>query len=296
MLSGAFGAPLMDSHTAKMFSMDATFDESTVNMSPSPPRRRTSKKSIEIGSPSGVADIFNLDNISNHLPRVPISDDDETDSFSTGSLYTISSTDSSAQEDIEEENWSSESCTSDKKKVRFVVDEDGDIDEEISLQSYPKHDLTAEDLTTLWWTKLERHQLKASIPVQCRQIMQEFPQYRRAALKLCALSSRPDYASILETSAPTRDSLALLTRHAVRGLERPLFYRMALPRKSSKSYVSLVLRTQQLLRDLEDDVDLYSSDEKAQLIADQYRQNAQSAIRFAEILGAVDELEVKRFC
>jgi len=290
-LSGAFGSPSTATMNYSMSkNMDSTFDDNeysaVVDVCLSPPQRRVSnRKMLMESSPKSVAGLFMLDDEESLdcLPSVPISDDESEDTYS---LETVDVSD-----DEFAEHWSEEPSST-TKKVHFLVDEDGDIDEDVSLKSYPKHQLSPQDIPKLWWSRQDRRECKASIPQQCREIMRDFPQYRRAALKLCALASRKDYADLISSNAVTRDSLPLLTRGSVRGLERPLFFRMALPRKASKSYVLAILRTQDLLKELEGDV--YSDDDKAQLISDQYRENSQFAVRFAQILAVADEMEIDR--
>jgi len=284
LLAGAFGAPpcdavdtdsaavnvtVMSLHGSLTKSMDAAFESneytSMADVSLSPPKRRNSR-TMRIESPTSVTAFF-MDGES--LPSIPLSDDE----------------------------WMEESSVvlpPAKKQVRFEEDEAGDIVEDISLKSFPKYQLTPADIDKLWWTKFERRDLKNSVPELCRDLMRYLPQYRRAAMKLCALASRRDYFNLLDSNVEsTVSALELLTADGARGLERPLFYRMALPRKSSKSHVYAVLRTQQLIRDLEGE-DVYNQDEKADLIADQYRENSQFAVRFAQILGVADEMEARR--
>lgn len=299
-LSGAFGSPSIETNqpiatTGTMScslskNMDATFDDNgysaVVDVSLTPPQRKISNRKMLLdSSPKSVAGVFMLDDVESLdcLPSVPISDDESDDTYS---LETVDVSDNEFAE-----KWSDEP-SSVTKKVRFLVDEDGDIDEDVTLKSYPKHELTPQDITKLWWSKADRREAKASIPRECRDIIQVFPQYRRAALKLCALASRKDYAELISSHEVTRQSLPLLTRGTVRGLERPMFFRMALPRKPGKTYVNAILRTQSLLRDLEGDV--YSEEEKAELISDQYRENSRFAVRFAEILAVADAMEIDR--
>ena len=299
LLSGAFGAPVPNQSISTPASlrsflskgMDATFESNgytaSVDVSLTPPQRRISNRKISLeSSPKSVADLFlfNDDESLDCLPSIPISDDDESDD-------TISLETAEFGEGEFTEIWCNEQNKDGKKRVRFLCDEDGDIDEDVTLKSYPNYQLSPKDISNLWWSRKDRLEVKNSIPFQCLQIMRDSPQYRRAALKLCALASRKDYMELIENNAATWENLPHLTQGTIRGLERPLFFRMALPRKVSKSYVHAVLRTQSLLQNLEGDV--YSDDEKNQLIADQYRENASFAVRFAGILAIADAMETE---
>jgi hypothetical protein len=175
------------------------------------------------------------------------------------------------------------------KRVRFQVDDDGDIDEDVSIHSFPKHQLTAEDIRVCWYGREERKQLKGGIPSQCRDCIHNLPEYRRAALKVCALASRHEYASLLDEN---RDALRILAHEQARGLERSLFARMNLPRKSSKNNVYAVLHTQRLIRELTTAV--YTYDEVAMLISEQYNVNSQYAIRWALILAEADAADAQK--
>lgn len=247
---------------------------------PSPPTRKLSK-SIRTESPQSITAIF-LDEqrFDEHLPRVPISDDECS---ATETLTTITTT-------CNEQNAVNKPLSSHQKYVRFQLDEDGDIDEEISLKSFSKYQLTQQDMTLLWWSKEQRRQLKTSIPNQCKEICKQLPLYRRALHKLCTLASRKEYADLLDSDSAL-ESLESLADARVRGLERPMLYKYALPRRSSKSYTQLLLKTQQMLRDMFDDE--YTAEEKAQVLADQYRINARPSVRFAEILAIADALAVR---
>ena len=300
LLSGAFGAPASNKSNSSSAAtylpchlrkgMDAMFESNdynaTVDVSLTPPQRRTSRRKISLeSSPTCVADFFLMhdDDSFDRLPSVPISDDESDDAHS---LETVE-----FDSDLFSETWCQEPSGEGKKCVRFLCDGDGDILEDVTLKSYPTYQLSQKDIINLWWSKRDRREAKNSVPRLCVQIIHAFPQYRRAAAHLCTLASRKDYKDLITNNAPTREALPLLTHGDVRGLERPLFYRLALPRKISKTHVHAVLRTQSLLRDMEGDV--YSADEKAQLIADQYRENAGFAVRFAEVLAVADAMEAQ---
>ena len=298
LVSGAFGAPASNqssSSSAATFlhcnfgkGMDAMFETndytSKVDVSLTSPQRKISSRKISLeSSPKSVSDffLFHDDDSFDRLPSAPLSDDESDVSLETFGF----------DSDAFSENWCQESSGEGKKSVRFLCDEDGAISEDVTLKSYPKHQLSQKDVTNLWWSRRDRRELKNSVPHHCVQIIHSFPQYRRAALQLCSLASRKDHMDLIANNAATRQALPLLTHGDVRGLERPLFYRLALPRRITKTHVQAVLRTQSLLRDM--DGDFYSADEKAQLIADQYRENAQFAIRFAKILAIADAMEAK---
>ena len=178
----------------------------------------------------------------------------------------------------------------DSKRVRFQVDANGEIDEDVSIRSFPKHKLTPDDIKVCWYNRKERKQLKADIPWECRDCVQNHPEYCRAAMKVCAIASRTEFASLLHDN---RDALLVVVNGQARGLERYLFHRMNLPRKSCKTNVYAVLRTQKLIRELT--TGTYSDDAVASLIAEQYHVNAQYAIRWSRVLAEGDAMDARAY-
>jgi hypothetical protein len=225
-----------------------------------------------------------IDNKENHLPFIP-----------NGDTATATAT----------------ATTSNKKMVRFFVDDNDEIVEQLSRHSFARYRLSEQDKRMCWYSKKERNAFKQGIPMECRDLARAFPQYRRAALKLFAAASysscRHDdwvrhYCDFLDGAEEEKTStnyvrgiavpLRILGDPQLRGLERAMFARMLLPRRSCKPNVLAVLRTQQLFRELAacsnssgSGTMLYTDDEKAALIADQYAENAAFHVRWSILLA-----------
>lgn len=180
--------------------------------------------------------------------------------------------------------------SSGSKRVRFQVDENGEIDEDVSSRSFPMHALTPDDIKVCWYNRKERSQLKSNIPSECRVCVLNHPEYCRAAMKVCAMASRREYASLLNDNL---DALHVVVNGEARGLERYLFHRMNLPRKSCKTNVHAVLRTQKLIRELP--AATYSDEAVATLIAEQYHVNAQYAKRWSLVLAEGDAIDARAY-
>jgi hypothetical protein len=176
------------------------------------------------------------------------------------------------------------------KRVRFQVDEDGEIDEDICSLSFPEHILTPEDIKVCWYSRADRHQFKADIPLDCRECLASIPEYRKAALKVCELASRDEYESMLNEY---RDDLRIVVDGQARGFERFLLYRLNIPRSTSKTNVSAVMMTQRLIRELT--TATYTDEEVWILIAEQYRVNAQYATRWALLLAEGDAADARAY-
>lgn len=174
------------------------------------------------------------------------------------------------------------------KRVRFQVNKNGEIDEDISIRSFPKHQLTAEDVKVCWYGRQERRQLKSDIPLECLDCRHSLPKYRGAALKVWVLASCEEYSSLLQTSL---DALKIIVDGKARGLERPMFARMNLPRRSSKPNVREVLHMQKFLQEIKSGT--YSYDDASALIAEQSRFNSQNAVRWAQILAEGDAIDAQ---
>jgi hypothetical protein len=178
------------------------------------------------------------------------------------------------------------------KQVRFQIDRSGEIYEQVTVQSFAKHQLTTEDISNGWYSRMELRQMKADVPLECRELLQGLPHYYQAAVDVCTVAARAnDYESTLTEHI---DSLLRVVDGEVRGLERPLLYRLNLPRSPCKRIAAAVLSTQATIRTLATEED--TEEEIAALIAKQYRYNCKYAVRWALILAAGDELEAREYC
>lgn len=185
------------------------------------------------------------------------------------------------------------------KRVHFRVDDAGEIEEELSAQSISALELTPDIIAELWYSRAERRAFKEAVHDKCR--MQSSATYRRAALKVCALAARPDFEGPLSDDRYYRDAVAVIVNPEVRGMERPLFQTLMLPRRSSRLHVQSVLRTQEILKegyagDGGNSTAAYSFEEMEAIIAANYSKRTNYAIRFALILGMGDIEDLPRLC
>jgi hypothetical protein len=280
------------SHSLKDEFLDDPFHDSPLDISPCRPSRKLSSAKLCSATNTSIPSARTcLDKkCISELALRPI-DLDEEDSISVTSYSTYSTTssfDSSISSDT--------STTEQTKKVRFQVDEHDEIYEHVTSKSFSRHELTPKDVRAAWWTKSERRHMRQSITEQCEIAVQNQPKYRRAALKTISVVSQHSNHGNLEaelSSPEFKEALQILVNPDARGLERNMFARLQIPRRNVQVHILTVLRTQEMLKDIQG----YSDDEKLQLIADQYSCNVEFSKQLAMVLAQGDAEAVRRdFC
>jgi hypothetical protein len=176
------------------------------------------------------------------------------------------------------------------KRVRFTLDREGEVCGEVTIKSFTQHVLTEEDIADGWYSRTELRQMKADVPLECREYIQNIPEYYDAAVSVIGVAARTDFESVLHQNW---ESLQVLVDGEVRGLERPILFRLNLPRSPCKRVVAAVICTQATIRTLATEED--SDDDIAAVIAKQYMLNSKYAIRWAIILAAGDEKEAREY-
>jgi hypothetical protein len=176
------------------------------------------------------------------------------------------------------------------KRVRFTLDREGEVCGEVTIQSFAPHALTEQDIADGWYSRTELRQMKADVPLECREYIQNIPEYYDAAVSVIGMAARTDFESVLHQHW---ESLQVLVDAEVRGLERPILFRLNLPRSPCKRIVAAVICTQATIRTLATEED--SDDDIAAVIAKQYMLNSKYAIRWALILAAGDEKEAREY-
>lgn len=171
---------------------------------------------------------------------------------------------------------------SDTRRVCFQVDQDDNIVELVTEKSYANYELTPDLVANCWYNKKQRREFKAEVYATCREIGN--PEYRRAALRMCTLAADPEYSQLLARDQHSRRSVDHLSNPDYRGIERPMFQVLMLPRKAAKSHVLALLQVQQIMRSKLRDRDC-NRDEMERVMAETYRRRAQYATRFAILLA-----------
>jgi hypothetical protein len=181
-----------------------------------------------------------------------------------------------------------------KKKVRFLLGEDGNIDEELSLYSFPDFKLTPKMIQECWYSKEDRLRSKFQIHQFCREHETSFPDYQEyhdamstaiSFLDLC----EDDHEDSTYLTDEVLQAMTFLASGETRGMERSMQFHMSLPRISTKTNVHAVLRTQTLLRELGSEK--YDTNEVEELIADQCMINSLLGVRWAKMIAQGDAIE-----
>jgi hypothetical protein len=184
-----------------------------------------------------------------------------------------------------------------KKRVRFQVDEDGDIDEGVCLYSFPDYKLTPKLIKECWYRKEDRVQSKLEIQRRSsehRTSISNSDEYREAMVAAIAFLVRCDDDAEDETqlSNEVLNAMTIIVQADTRGMERPLQFHMGLPRISTKTNVHAVLQTQTLIREL--DSSNYDEFEVEELIADQCMNQSQYGIRWAKMIAQGDAEDARK--
>jgi hypothetical protein len=170
------------------------------------------------------------------------------------------------------------------RRVRFQMNHDGEIDEQLGLPSFPTYELTPNLIKKCWYSKMERQAFKAEFPVKCRMLATV--EYRRSAIKVAALASRSDALEILERDEVSQKALSVLVSPEARGMERAMMVLMMLPRKMMKAHSQNVVVLQNYQRN-----NGFTIDEMSEALAEVAGASSSSCVRMACILARGDEFE-----
>ena len=226
-------------------------------------------------SPVSVARIFDDECLLNTIDKLPYSDyDDGLDEFFA-------------------------SRSKQNKRVRFQVDDDGNIDEDVCLYSFPDYKLTSKLVKECWYCKGDRIDTKAEIQKQCREHatsianVEEYHDAMVAAISYL-VQCDDDAEDPIELSEEMLKAMTTIAQVETRGMERSLQFHMGIPRIGTKTNVHAVLRVQTLIREL--DSSNYDEFEVEELIADQSIINSQYGIRWAKMIALGDVVNVRKYC
>jgi hypothetical protein len=230
---------------------------------------------INRASPVSVTSVFDNEQALQTIPIIPYPEDDSD----FDQLHTCTSLLASHK----------------TKKVRFLLDDDGNIDEGLSLYSFPTYKLTPKLIQECWYHKEDRLRSKFLIQKQCREFEtspSEHMEYRDAMVTAITFLVECDdeHEDPTHLTGDVLEAIAVIARGETRGTERSMQFHMSLPRISTKTNVHAVLRTQALLREL--DATKYDANEVEELIADQCVVNSQLGIRWAKIMAQGDAIDV----
>lgn len=181
-----------------------------------------------------------------------------------------------------------------EKKVRFRMDEDGNIDEELCLHSFPDYKLTPKVIQECWYSKEDRLRSKFQIYKFCQEHETSFADYQEyydAMLTSLAFlaQSDDDHEDSTYLTDDVLQAMTFLVGGETRGIERSMQFHMSLPRISTKTNVQAVLRTQTLLRELGSSK--CDANEMEELIADQSMVNSQRGVRWAKMIAQGDAID-----
>jgi hypothetical protein len=218
-------------------------------------------------SPVSVANIFGDGCLLNTIDKLPYNDyDDEIDEFFA--------------------------CVSkQKKRVRFQLDEDGNIEEGVCLYSFPDYKLTYKLVKECWYSKDDRVQAKAEIQKQCKENATTIPnieEYHDAMVTAISylVQCDDDAEDPMELNDEILNAMKTIAQGETRGMERSLQFHLGIPRIGTKTNVHAVLRVQTLIREL--DSSKYDEFEVEELIADQSIINSQYGVRWAKMIALGD--------
>jgi hypothetical protein len=234
------------------------------------------EKSSCRSSPVSVANIFDDTLLLQSIDQLPYLDP-ETDDF--------------------DEVFRIEHSGKQKKRVRFLLDEYGDIDEGVCLYSFPDYKLTSKLIKECWYKKEERIQAKLELQEACREhetTITNSIEYRDAMVKAITylVQSDDDAEDTISLDPDLLQAMVTIVQSDTRGMERSMQFHMGLPRISTKTNIHAVLRIQALIREL--DSTKYDEHEVDELIADQCLTNSQYGIRWAKMIAHGDAEVVRR--
>jgi hypothetical protein len=258
--------------TALHHNADSTPEKPTRHISTDSLKKSTINRDCQ-PSPVSVAKIFDDECLLNTIDNLPYNDyDDELDEFFA--------------------------CTmKQKKRVRFQLDEDGNVEEDVCLYSFPDYKLTSKLVKECWYSKDDRIQAKAEIQKQCREHATSIPnveEYHDAMVAAITylVQSDDDAEDPIELSEDMMNAMTTIAQVETRGMERSLQFHMGIPRIGTKTNVHAVLRVQTLIREL--DSSKYDEFEVEELIADQSIINSQYGIRWAKMIALGDAANAKK--
>jgi hypothetical protein len=184
-----------------------------------------------------------------------------------------------------------------KKRVRFQLDEDGNIEEGVCLYSFPDYKLTQKLVKECWYSKDDRIQTKAEIQKQCKENATTVPnieEYHDAMVTAITylVQCDDDAEDPIELSDEMLNVMTTIAQCETRGMERSLQFHLGLPRIGTKTNVHAVLRVQTLIREL--DSSKYDEFEVEELIADQSIINSQYGVRWAKMIAMGDAMQVQK--
>jgi hypothetical protein len=170
-----------------------------------------------------------------------------------------------------------------ERRVRFQMNDDGEIDEQLGVPSFPTYELTPNLIKKCWYSRMERQGFKAEFPMKCRFLATL--EYRRSAIKIAALASRSDALEVLERDQTVQKALSVLVDPEARGMERAMMVLMMLPRKMMKAHSQNIIILQNYQRRND-----FTIDEMAQALAEVATASSGSCVRMACILARGDEI------
>ena len=253
---------------------DCTPEKPTRHLSMNSLQRSTISRDCQ-PSPVSVANIFGDECLLDTIDKLPYNDyDDDMDEFFA--------------------------CASkQKKRVRFQLDDDGNIEEGVCLYSFPDYKLTYKLVKECWYSKDDRMQAKAEIQKQCRENatsianIQEYHDAMVAAINYL-VQSDDDAEDPIELNTDILNVMTTIAQGETRGMERSLQFHLGIPRIGTKTNVHAVLRVQTLIREL--DSSKYDEFEVEELTADQSIINSQYGVRWAKMIALGDAAQVQKYC
>lgn len=196
--------------------------------------------------------------------------------------YTIDLSDSDDDEEMEDTEHP-------VRRVSFQLTDDGEIDEELGVSSFPTYALTPSLIKKCWYSKMERRCFKAEVPRDCRALAST--EYRRSAIKIAALASREDALAVLEKDLTSQKALQVLTEPEARGYERAMMVLMMLPRKMMKAHSQNIVKLQQYQRN-----NGFTAEEISDALCEVSMASSSCCVRMARILARGDELALESHC
>lgn len=172
-----------------------------------------------------------------------------------------------------------------KRRIRFKCHDDGEIDEDLSEHSFPDYELTPDIIDECWYTKKDRKANKAAIPGKCLRMIN--PQYRRATLQLQNLATHKDCVQKIKQSVRCQAAVEVVSHPAVRGFEKVMASQMMMPRKPAKQYSRDILLLQEMLYD---DLEIRTTDDIWDEIADLHKMNSEQSVNWALMLAEGDAM------
>lgn len=150
--------------------------------------------------------------------------------------------------------------------------------------------LTAQDIKEFWWTRRDGKVAREEAKNRIRYIAKFRPEYKQAAQQLQSKFGNLDIPlnGRAGKTAKTTDeeAVAILAKCNARGLEKPLLPFLKIPCHTYRNSLLRLLETQaRLVRECSCD-----PNERAKVLARQYREDAQAAVAWARLLADGDAL------